>query len=97
MLQVDNVFIKPRSGAESIKAQIEKRKFEVSDGDLITLLNVFVGFEKQRENARSWCSQHYINYKALRRANEIKNQMLNLLEHFDIPVTSCEGKFYCRL
>ncbi|XP_065200685.1 probable ATP-dependent RNA helicase DHX35 [Planococcus citri] len=91
MLQVDNVFIKPRFGENSIKAQIEKRKFEVHEGDLITLLNVFTTFEKNLETARKWCQQHFINYKALRRAFEIKYQMLRLLERFNIPKTSCDG------
>lgn len=92
MLQVDNVFIKPRFGENSIKAQIEKRKFEVHEGDLITLLNVFTSFEKNLESARKFCQQHFVNYKALRRAFEIKYQMLRLLERFEIPKTSCDGK-----
>lgn len=92
MLQVDNVFVKPSSGANSIKARIEKRKFEVEEGDLITLLNVFTAFEKNSNNAKSWCIQHFINFKALRRAHEIKSQMLKLMERFNIPLISCDGK-----
>ncbi|XKL68063.1 hypothetical protein PGB90_003554 [Kerria lacca] len=91
MLQVDNVFVKPSSGANSIKARIEKRKFEVEEGDLITLLNVFTAFEKNSNNAKSWCIQHFINFKALRRAHEIKSQMLKLMERFNIPLISCDG------
>lgn len=91
MLQVDNIFIKPRYGENSIKAQIERRKFEVHEGDLITYLNVFTALEKNADNARTWCMQHFVNYKAMRRAYEIKSQMLRLLERFDIPQTSCDG------
>ncbi len=93
MLQVDNVFVKPYTGANAIKARVEKRKFEVEEGDLLTLLNVFTAFQKNLNNAKSWCGQHFISYKALKRACEIKSQMLRLLERFDIPNTSCDGKF----
>lgn len=44
MLQVETVFSKPTTGMGSIKARIQKRLFEVEEGDLITYLNVFNGF-----------------------------------------------------
>ncbi|KAJ8975514.1 hypothetical protein NQ317_010629 [Molorchus minor] len=39
MLQVETVFAKPFKGASVIKARIQKRLFEVEEGDLITYLN----------------------------------------------------------
>lgn len=91
MLQVENIFIKPHSGANAIKASIERRKFEVREGDLITLLNVFIAFEKNINNAKAWCSHRFINYKALKRVWEIKSQILRLLDRFHIPKTSCQN------
>lgn len=91
MLQVDNVFIKPFIGSNAIKARVEKRNFEVEEGDLITLLNVFTAFGENVDNAKSWCNQHFVNYKALRRACEIKSQILRMLERFEIQTSSCNG------
>ena len=45
MLQVENVFLAV-SGADSDKARIAKRKFEVEEGDLMTLLNIYYAFSK---------------------------------------------------
>lgn len=41
MLQVQTVFSKPVTGQGQIRARIRKRDFEVGEGDLITLLNVY--------------------------------------------------------
>lgn len=94
MLQVENVFIKPYSGSNAIKARIEKRKFEVEEGDLITSLNLYTAFKKNRDKGKSWCSRYFVNYKAMKRVEEIKSQMLRSLKRFDIENTSCEGMFY---
>jgi len=93
MLQVENVFIKPYSGGNAIKARLEKRKFEVEEGDLITSLNLFVAFKKYRNKGKSWCTRYFINYKAMKRVEEIKSQMLRSLSRFDIENVSCEGKY----
>lgn len=93
MLQVENVFIKPYSGSNAIRARIEKRKFEVEEGDLITSLNLYTAFKKNRSKGKSWCNRYFINYKAMKRVEEIKSQMLRSLNRFDIECTSCEGMF----
>jgi ATP-dependent RNA helicase DDX35 len=43
MLQVQNIFSKPTSGQGQINARLARRHFEVKEGDLLTLLNVFTG------------------------------------------------------
>lgn len=93
MMQVDNVFVRPYRGADSVKARIAKRKFEVHEGDLITLLNVYVSFMKYttEQNAKTWCAKNFINYKAIARSHKIKTQMLKLLERFGISNLSCNG------
>jgi ATP-dependent RNA helicase DDX35 len=73
MLQVENVYLEPPN--QRGKARIAKRNFEVAEGDLLTLLNVFNAFKKQEANSlRHWCSSHFLNYKALKRANQLYEQ-----------------------
>ncbi|KAK7083978.1 ATPdependent RNA helicase [Halocaridina rubra] len=88
MLQVQNVFIKKKGHTHAVR--VIHRKFEVSEGDLITLLNVFTAYIKKGENKR-WCSEHFLNHRALRRAAEIRRRMEKLLTNFNIRLVSCEG------
>ncbi|XP_076376385.1 putative ATP-dependent RNA helicase DHX35 isoform X1 [Megalopta genalis] len=89
MLQVQNVFIRPAGGQAAIKARVAHRKFEVEEGDLLTMLNVYTAYEKNKISA--WCQKNFLNYKALRRATEIRTQMLSMMRKLDIPLISSNG------
>jgi len=88
MLQVQNVFVKPRG--QKHNANVKHRLFEVNEGDLITLLNVYTTYRNKGES-RKWCSDNFLNHKALRRASEIRSRMEKMVTKFDIPLNSCEG------
>ncbi|KAJ8922324.1 hypothetical protein NQ315_004267 [Exocentrus adspersus] len=65
MLQVETVFSKPSSGNSIIRARIQKRLFEVEEGDLITYLNVYNGFiqsEMSQVEIRSRLEKMLKNY-----------------------------------
>lgn len=89
MLQVENVFQTPH-GQGAIRARTTKRKFEVEEGDLITLLNVYSAFVKAGYT-KHFCNQNYLHFKRLKRAVEMKKQMLKMLKRFDVPLESCKG------
>ncbi|XP_053972871.1 probable ATP-dependent RNA helicase DHX35 isoform X2 [Hylaeus anthracinus] len=89
MLQVQNVFIRPAGGQAAIRARVAHRKFEVEEGDLLTMLNVYTAYEKNKIS--SWCQKHFLNYKALRRATEIRTQMHYMMKRLKIPLVSCNG------
>ncbi|XP_047489754.1 probable ATP-dependent RNA helicase DHX35 [Penaeus chinensis] len=88
MLQVQNVFITPRG--QGAQAKICHRKFQVNEGDLITLLNVFTAYVKHGES-KQWCVKNFLNHRALRRASEIRGRMEKLIVNFEIPLKSCAG------
>ncbi|XP_070188507.1 probable ATP-dependent RNA helicase DHX35 isoform X2 [Littorina saxatilis] len=87
MTQIQNIFITP-SGKRGA-ADKEKRKFAVEEGDHITLVNVFKAFLKYGKNSR-WCGEHFLNYKGLVRAVEIREQLKKLVQRFKVPLLSCE-------
>ncbi|CAG9816310.1 unnamed protein product [Phaedon cochleariae] len=87
MLQVETVFTKPSTGASIIKAKIQKRLFEVEEGDLITYLNVFNGFV-QSEMSQGYCHKNFLNYKSLKRVVEIRNRLEKMLKNYDVPIVS---------
>jgi ATP-dependent RNA helicase DDX35 len=89
MLQVQNVFVRPTSGQAAIKARVAHRMFEVEEGDLLTLLNVYTAYEKNKTN--HWCQKYFISSKAMKRATEIRSQMRKLIKKLQIPMKSCSG------
>ena len=39
----------------------------------------------------SRCHDHFINYRSLVRAGEIRNQLAKYMRRFKVPITSCKG------
>nr|CAG4643743.1 EOG090X01NK [Lepidurus arcticus] len=89
MLQIQNIFVYPR-GAEAIRARMVRRRFEAREGDLLTYLNVFCGYAAN-EGAQRWCSQNYVNKRALQRAETFQKQLLSTIKKMGIPTKSCRG------
>ncbi|CAG9840350.1 unnamed protein product [Diabrotica balteata] len=88
MLQVETVFTKPTSGNSIIRARIQKRLFEVEEGDLITYLNVFNGFI-QSEMSQGFCHKNFLSYKSLKRVVEIRKRLEKMMRSYEIPIESC--------
>ncbi|KAL9703095.1 hypothetical protein quinque_006613 [Culex quinquefasciatus] len=98
MLQVQSVFSKPSSGQGAIRARVAKRNFEVAEGDLITLLNVYTAFVEDGRT-KEFCGRNFLIYRNLKRAHEIKTQLCSMLEReLNIPLLSCNGnvEIICR-
>lgn len=91
-LQVESIFTKPSSGNSAIKARIQKRTFEVEEGDLITNLNVFNAFIENGMTSE-FCHKYFINYKSMKRIVEIRNMLKSILRHYDVPLMSCMGNY----
>jgi len=83
MLQVENVFAQGRSD----KVKVLKRQFEVEEGDFLTLLNVFYSFEKGGMK-KNWCNANGLRYKALKRANQLREQLLKTMSRFKVEMVT---------
>ncbi|KAK5640184.1 hypothetical protein RI129_010995 [Pyrocoelia pectoralis] len=90
MLQVESIYAKPSTGNSSIKARIQKRNFEVAEGDLITYLNVFLAFAKSGYG-NDFCHRNYVNYKSMKRVLEIRERLGKMMKNYNVPLISCEG------
>ena len=64
-------------------------RFEVEEGDLLTLLNVYTAYNKNKTH--SWCQKYFINMKAIKRATQIRKQMLGLMKKLNLSIESCNG------
>lgn len=78
MLSVPNVFVRPNDRKK--QADEAKDRFAHSDGDHLTLLNVFHAYKKDGENSQSWCHQNFLNPRSLKSANDVRNQLQRVME-----------------
>ena len=52
--------------------------FTAEEGDHLTLLNVYTGFEKAKYNP-GWCHKNYLNSKSMARARDVCRQLRKTL------------------
>lgn len=90
MLQIQDAFIRPKFGATIQKAKIQHRHFEVAEGDILTLLNVYNGF-KNNQYSIKWCHRFFINYNELCKAHKIRTNLIDLMRKLKIPLKSAKG------
>ncbi|CAM9184398.1 unnamed protein product, partial [Phaeothamnion confervicola] len=88
MLSVPGIFFRPKDREEESDAAREK--FFVPESDHLTLLNVFRQWESQGHSGQ-WCTDHFIHVKALRKAREVHEQLLDIMRQQRIAHRSCGG------
>lgn len=69
MLNIPNVFLRPKDSQN--EADAAKARFSHEDGDHLTLLNVYNAFKLKKENP-DWCYDHFLNYRGLKSANDVR-------------------------
>ena len=69
MLSVPNVWVRPRERQEESDAAREK--FCVPESDFLTFLHAY-GQWKANGYLDSWCIKHFLNWRSLRRAKEVR-------------------------
>ena len=87
MLSVQNIFYRPRD--KQAEADQKKTKFIHPDGDHLTLLTVFEMWKKNHSS--QWCMDNFIHYRAMRKAEDIKKQLIAIMDRYRLPVVSCKN------
>lgn len=75
MLSVPNAFIRPHGREE--ESDSAREKFFVPESDHLTLLHVYQRWRAGGCRA-DWCSKNYVNGKSLRKAREVREQLLEI-------------------
>ncbi len=89
MLSVNDVFF----GSSSKAVDLSRQCFAVSEGDHITLLNIYNSFvANSGAKTSSFCKQYNLNSKTLDRAVHIRKQLRQYLVRFGIPLLSSGGR-----
>ncbi|TPX30901.1 hypothetical protein SmJEL517_g05644 [Synchytrium microbalum] len=86
MLSVQNVFYRPKE--KQAQADSKKAKFHQPEGDHLTLLAVYNGW-KASQFSSPWCYENYIQARQMRRAQDVRKQLLGMLDRYHHDVVSC--------
>ncbi|KAI6365366.1 DEAH-box RNA helicase prp16 [Pyricularia grisea] len=86
MLSVPNVFYRPKERQEESDAAREK--FFVPESDHLTFLHVYSQW-KANGHSDAWCSRHFLHSKSLRRAKEVRDQLLDIMKTQKMDIVSC--------
>ncbi|RVD84943.1 uncharacterized protein DFL_003279 [Arthrobotrys flagrans] len=85
LLSVPQIFVRPphkRKEADAAKAQ-----FAHSDGDHLTMLNVYHAFKSQESGAsQRWCLDNFLSFRSLTSADNVRNQLKVIMEKQEIDM-----------
>lgn len=103
MLSVPGIFFRPKD--REAESDAAREKFFVPESDHLSLLNVYNQW-KRNNYSGAWCSDHFIHVKAMRKAQEVREQLVDIMKsHKMHPISSnydwdrvrksiCSGYFY---
>lgn len=87
MLTVPNCFVRPSEAKK--QADEAKARFSHVDGDHLTLLNVYHAY-KQSGDSYEWCHENFINYRTMKAADSVRQQLARIMKRFNLPLVSTE-------
>lgn len=93
MLSVQNVFYRPKD--KQAMADQKKARFHQPEGDHCTLLEVYKGWAHNRFS-NPWCYENFIQARALRRSQDVRKQLITLMDRYKYDVVTC-GQDYNRI
>ena len=86
MLTVPSVFFRPKD--RETESDAAREKFMVPESDHLTLLNVYTQWIRNNR-AAIWCNNHYIHAKGLRKAEEIRKQLTDIMKTQRMKEVTC--------
>ncbi|KAL5966846.1 ATP-dependent RNA helicase DHX8 [Taenia solium] len=89
MLSVQNVFYRPKEKTEL--ADQRKAKFHQPEGDHLTLLAVYNAWKNNKFSA-PWCYDNFVQARTLKRAQDVRKQLLGIMDRHKLAVLSCGKK-----
>ncbi|KAL2643858.1 hypothetical protein R1flu_011445 [Riccia fluitans] len=93
MLQAQNIFYRPRE--KQAQADQKRAKFFQPEGDHLTLLAVYEAW-KAKNFSGPWCFENFVQSRSLRRAQDVRKQLLSIMDRYKLDVVSA-GKNFTRI
>ncbi|XP_037804248.1 pre-mRNA-splicing factor ATP-dependent RNA helicase DHX16-like [Penaeus monodon] len=89
MLSVNGaIFYRPKDKA--IHADTARKNFFHPDGDHLTLMNVYNEWEGT-DYSSQWCYEVFIQHRSMKRARDIRDQLVGLMERVEVQLASNPG------
>jgi pre-mRNA-splicing factor ATP-dependent RNA helicase DHX15/PRP43 len=96
LLSVPQIFVRPAANRK--RADDMKDLFAHPDGDHLTMLNVYHAFkgESGQTNPKQWCHDHFLSFRALQQADNVRLQLKRIMERNELELMSTpfENKKY---
>ncbi|CAN0914605.1 Probable pre-mRNA-splicing factor ATP-dependent RNA helicase DEAH5 [Linum grandiflorum] len=89
MIQTGNIFYRPKE--KQAQADLKKAKFLQPEGDHLTLLAVYEAW-KASNYSGPWCFENFVQHRSLRRAQDVRKQLLAIMDKHKLEVVSCGKK-----
>jgi len=94
MLSIQNVFYRPKD--KQALADQKKAKFHQSEGDHLTLLAVYNSW-KNNKFSKHWCYENFVQDRTLLRAQDVRKQMLGIMDRHKLDVVGAGGKNIAKI
>uniref|UniRef100_A0A8C2S4D6 RNA helicase n=1 Tax=Capra hircus TaxID=9925 RepID=A0A8C2S4D6_CAPHI len=88
LLSVDSILYNPLSRRDEV--QSVRKKFVSSEGDHLTLLNVYRTFKNTGGN-KEWCKENFVNSKNMMLVAEVRAQLRDICIKMSMPILSSRG------
>ncbi|XP_069827234.1 ATP-dependent RNA helicase DHX33 isoform X2 [Dendropsophus ebraccatus] len=85
LLSVDSVLTNPPAKRDEVQAA--RKKFISSEGDHITLLNIYRAFKNLGKN-KEWCRENFINGRNMTLVLEVRAQLRDICIKMSLPIES---------
>ena len=90
MLSVPGIFYRPKEREE--ESDNAREKFFVPESDHLTYLNVYIQW-KQNKYSSSWCNDHFVHPKAMKKAREVHGQLMDIMKTQKVVIASSGGSW----
>uniref|UniRef100_A0A3Q3FH54 Pre-mRNA-splicing factor ATP-dependent RNA helicase DHX16 n=1 Tax=Kryptolebias marmoratus TaxID=37003 RepID=A0A3Q3FH54_KRYMA len=88
MLSVNNsIFYRPKD--KVVHADNARMNFVVPGGDHLVLLNVYTQWVESGFSTQ-WCYENFIQFRSMRRARDVRDQLEGLMDRIEVEVLSCQ-------
>nr|GLL42531.1 hypothetical protein GOBAR_AA03629 [Ipomoea trifida] len=84
---IPNCFVRPREAQKA--ADEAKGRFSHIDGDHLTLLNVYHAYKQNKEDPQ-WCYENFVNHRALKSADNVRQQLSRIMTRFNLKLCSTD-------
>ncbi|XP_039662084.1 pre-mRNA-splicing factor ATP-dependent RNA helicase DHX16 [Perca fluviatilis] len=89
MLSVNNsIFYRPKD--KVVHADNARMNFVVPGGDHLVLLNVYTQWLESGYSTQ-WCYENFIQFRSMRRARDVRDQLEGLMDRIEVEVVSSQG------